>query len=199
MLKKLLLLGSTLFLTHCAQQPLYEVENLSTYQRHLAKVDTWQVNGRLLVRIPGDAETVNVKWQNQQADYNIRLSGPLGMGATMIYGKPGEVRMEQGGEEPVVARSAEDLLYTQLGREIPISDLGFWVRGLPAPFPKAQQMNIAQEGMLEHLEQAGWDIHYEKYMAVDSWNMPKKITAVRDDLKLTLVVSKWTLSSQRPL
>jgi len=178
-----------------SNKPLNEVGDVNRYQRELAKVNTWEMRGRINVRVPGDSDTVSVTWNNQQANYNIYLRGTLGLGATRIIGEPGLVRMEQSGEQPIIARSAEELIYTQFGREIPINDLHFWIRGLPAPQPRPDQLQLATQGVVEQLNQSGWSLHYEDYMAVGPWNMPKKIIAEREDIRLTLLVSKWTLDN----
>lgn len=193
----LLILFFSLVLAGCvSNKPLTPIDNLDHYQRQLAAVADWQLKGRINVRVPGESDTVSVTWENSEADYNIYLRGTLGLGATRIIGNANQVRMEQSGEEPVIARSAEDLLYTQLGREIPISDLHYWIRGLPAPRPKPRQITLAEQGMVEYLDQSGWSLHYSNYTAVGPWNMPGKIIAERDDLRLTLLVREWTFTDQ---
>ncbi|MEX1034158.1 MAG: lipoprotein insertase outer membrane protein LolB, partial [Cellvibrionaceae bacterium] len=136
-----------------------------------------------------------VHWHNKNHSYAIRLSGTLGMGATWIRGNEQGVRLEQSGEAPVFAATPEDLVYTQLGREIPISDLHYWVRGLPAPYPRPRNARFAPEGVLSHLQQSGWTLEYSDYQAVGAWNLPGKVIAIRDDLKLTLLVGNWSLES----
>lgn len=179
----------------CAQQPLSPVENFERYQRRLAAVEDWELQGKMNLRVPGDSDTVRINWDNEADSYAIRLSGALGMGATWIRGNDQRVRLEQSGEEPVFAPTPEALMYTQLGREIPISELRYWVRGLPAPQPQPKDARFAPEGMLTYLEQSGWTLQYSNYQAVGPWNLPGKILAMRDDIRLTLLVSKWSLDT----
>jgi outer membrane lipoprotein LolB len=196
MLSRLLLFGFlVVFIGGCARQPLSPVENFERYQRGLAAIEDWQLRGKMNLRVPGDSETVRVSWDNQADSYDIRLSGTLGMGATWIRGDHSSVRLEQGGQEPVVAATPEELVYTQLGREIPISELRYWVRGLPAPYPLPEHMAFTPTGVLSHIDQSGWSIQYSDYRAVGSWNLPGKILASRDDLRLTLLVSHWSLDT----
>ena len=188
---------SALILSGCvSQQPLNEVSDLDRYQRRLAQINDWELKGRINVRVPGESDTVNVTWKNQDLNYNIYLRGSFGIGATRITGEPGLVKMEQGKDEPIVAHSAEELIYTQFGREIPINDLHYWIRGLRAPFPEPQQITYTEHGTLEQLQQNGWSLEYSEYMAVGEWNLPKKIVAQRDDLRLTLFRMNWALSEQ---
>lgn len=195
MLRHAVLLGLFILLAGCAQQPLSPVEDFERYQRRLAAIEDWQLRGKMNLRAPGDSETVRINWDNRAEGYAIRLSGTLGMGATWIRGNDQGVRLEQSGEEPVVAATPEDLVYTLLGREIPISELRYWVRGLPALKPRPAAVRFAPEGMLTHLEQSGWFLQYSQHHAVGPWNLPGKIVATRGDLKLTLLVSDWSLDS----
>lgn len=199
MKSRLLLAGLLLaLLGGCARQPLSPVENFERYQRRLAAIQDWNLSGKMNLRVPGDSETVRVIWHNRPDRYSIRLSGALGMGATWIRGDQYSVRLEQGGEEPIVAASPEDLVYTQLGRRIPISELRYWVRGLPAPYPRPRTMNFTPAGVLSHLEQSGWSLQYSDYRAEGRWNLPGKIVAHRDDLRLIFLVSEWSLNTQKP-
>lgn len=194
-MRRLLLIGLLLAsIAGCARQPLSPVENFERYQRGLSTIEDWQLRGKMNLRLPDDSETVRVSWSNQRENYDIRLSGTLGMGATWIRGDGSSVRLEQSGQEPVVAATPEELVFTQLGREIPISELRYWVRGLPAPYPLPEHMAFNPTGVLSHLDQSGWSIQYSDYHAVGTWNLPGKIQAQRDDLRLTLLISDWSLN-----
>jgi len=190
----LFILAASALLNGCTStKPLVPIDNISRYQQQLLGIDTWELRGRINVHVPDDSDTVSVNWDNDGDKYTIYLRGTLGIGATRIMGSPGLVRMERGGEEPVVSRSAEELIYTELGREIPISDLYYWIRGLPAPKPTPKQISLTEQGLLESLNQSGWTLRYSEYQAVGNWNMPKKIIAERDDFTLTLYGLRWTL------
>ena len=175
----------------CANKPLTTIKNFERYQSQLAAEVDWQVRGRINVRTPDDSDTVSVTWKNTNKDYTIRLSGTLGIGTTRIQGNDKWVTLERGGEEPAVYRSAEELVYVELGREIPINDLHYWVRGLTAPQPKPTQLDLSEAGNLATLQQAGWSLTYSEYTAVGRWNMPRKIIAERDDFVLTLYGLRW--------
>lgn len=185
-----------IFLVGCAQQPLSPVDNFERYRQSLLAVEHWRLQGKMNLRVPGESETVRVSWSNSPEGYSIRLSGSLGMGATWIRGNDRGVRLERSGQETIHAASPEELVFTQLGRDLPISDLHYWVRGLPAPYPLPDARRFAPEGMLTHLSQNGWSIEYSDFHAVGPWNLPGRIVATRDDLRLLLVVSNWALDEE---
>lgn len=182
-------------LASCANKPLTPIDNLDRYKNRLLTISQWEVKGRINVRVPDDSDTASVTWENNNDNYQIRFRGPVGIGSARIIGSPQQVRLEQSGEEPVIASSAEELLYTQLGREIPISDLHYWVRGLPAPQPNPTELNVNENGSLQFLNQSGWHLTFEDYRAVGEWNMPKKIIAKRDDFVLTLYGLRWDMAT----
>jgi outer membrane lipoprotein LolB len=182
----------------CAQQPISPVDNVERYQRRLTAIKDWELRGKMNLRAPGHSETLRISWRNTAGDYAIRLSGALGMGATWVRGNAQGVRLERSGEETLFAASPEALVYRHLGWQVPISELRYWVRGLPAPTPRPRHVQFSSEGMLSYLEQSGWSLQYRDYRAAGPWRLPGKIVATRDDFRLTLVVSEWSLDASNP-
>ncbi len=183
----------SLLVTACAQQPLTPIENLQRYQSQLRKIDDWQLKGRIVVRFSEETDQARVAWKNSSSAYSIRLSGALGIGTTYINGDENGVSLEQGGKAIVMADNPETLLFNETGWDIPISEMNYWVRGIPSPRNKVTSPQLAPEGMLMSMEQSGWKLQYSKYKSVGRWNLPGKIIAERDEVRLTLVVNDWTL------
>ncbi len=187
---------SIVLLAGCASQtPMRSINNLSDYQLRLSAIHHWQLQGKIIVRSDDESEKAKFMWRNSADVYKIRLSGTLGMGTTYIKGDENSVRLEQNGKAPIEADTPEQLIFEQLGRDIPISQLHFWVRGLPAPDIKIDDVTYSDSGLIQQLQQAGWFLNYEDFSANGEWNLPEKIIASRDDIKLELFISKWTLDS----
>ncbi|MGH1470959.1 MAG: lipoprotein insertase outer membrane protein LolB [Cellvibrionaceae bacterium] len=185
-----------IFLVACASQPpLHLIDNLSDYQLRLLAISDWQLRGKIVVRSRGESDKAKFMWRNSEDAYKIRLSGALGMGTTYIKGDKKSVRLEQNGKAPVEASSPEQLVLDQLGRDIPISHLHFWVRGLPTTEIKIDHIRYDDNGMIKQLIQAGWILNYESFSVNGEWNLPSKMTAIREDIELELSVSKWTIDS----
>ena len=177
-----------------APRPVTPIDNWDDYQSRLSQLQTWQLQGKLGVRLPKDASSVNVDWDQHADLYAIRLSGPFGQGTTWIRGDRQQVSLEQAGQPPLSATTPEELIYDALGWELPIRDLYYWVRGIPAPrSPVAAQAKTAA-GALSYLEQSGWQLSYSRYSAVGPWQLPGKIIALREPLKLTLIIRQWEVS-----
>ena len=183
----------------CATAPLPAIDNWNDYQSQLAQLQHWQLSGKLGVRMAANAAnskrggSAYLNWEQNPAAYAIRLSGPLGQGTTWIRGDDGGVSLEQAGQAAVRADSPEALVAQTLGWELPIGDLFYWVRGIPAPRAPIAQQAKHPSGSLAQLQQSGWQLDFSRYNAVGPWQLPGKIVAHRDGLRLTLIIKNWQL------
>ena len=102
-----------------------------------------------------ESETPRIQWQHSNRAYRIRCGVPL----TPQYpdsGRARRVSLDQG-DKHFSAKSPEELILQQLGYELPISYLEFWIKGLPVPDrPAALLFNDLNQ--LTAFEQADWTI-----------------------------------------
>jgi len=184
-----------LILAGCAPQPLRPVDSWEEHLARVAALETWYVSGQLGVRLPDNSGSARLRWQQTQDDFRIDLSGPFGQGRTLIQGRPGAVTLQQGGEEPLQASSAEELLWLATEWQVPVEELRYWVRGIPSPEQPIQQLKRNREGLLAELQQGGWHLQYSNYTLVDNrWHLPRRIVAQHEDARLTLVIHTWSAS-----
>lgn len=115
----------------------------------------------------------------------------------IITGSPDKVRLEQTGEPAQEAKTAEALIKKTAGWTLPVAQLAYWVRGVPAPKLRITQLQQNENGLIDHLIQGGWDISYSNYRdhTFNGANLPLpgKITAEYQDVRLTLVIRTWHL------
>lgn len=173
--------------------PAGENPDWSRLQRQLQALDNWQLRGRVNVRYHNEAHTPRIQWQQQPEQYHIRLWGTFNAGNTEIDGRPGLVTLEQDGEV-LTASSPEDLILEQLGYELPVSYLEFWIRGLPAPASDADLI-FDEFNQLATLYQDGWEVRYSDMRQYDSLSLPRRVdvSRPRDDVRLRFVGLDWTL------
>jgi outer membrane lipoprotein LolB len=162
----------------------------------VAQLQQWTIKGKLGVRAPRENGSANLLWQQQSAqNYRIHLSGPLGAGATVITGSPGSVSLQRGNEAPLQAVNPAQLTFETLGWPLPITEMFYWVRGLPAPgtAPQNQQQNA--QGQLQSLHQAGWQLNFSDYTYTGRYALPTRIraetTQAGGPVKVTLVIKEW--------
>lgn len=196
-LRHLILLTFALTLSACSnlhqRETLEFGGNAAAWQAHrktVTPLDSWTLQGKLGVRSPSESGSGTVFWLQQQDNYDIRLSGPLGRGATRIQGSDAGVTLDIAGQQPSSASSAEALLEQQIGWRLPVEHLLWWVRGLPAPTsPSRLQLN--PDSQLARLSQSGWTIEYSRYQEINGMQLPQRLQLSGHDMLLTLVITRW--------
>lgn len=190
--KSMLLLLLLVCLTGCAVQLATDTSGKPdiALQKRLAQVNQWQLSGKLAVRTPTQSESAQIQWQQEDEHFDIRLSGPAGLKATHIYGKPGDVNFEQGDRRENAA-SVEALSQRLIGWPLPAAELAWWLRGLPASSTQAQSEGYTPEGWLAYLVQDGWTIQFSQHKAVGNVTLPGRIEALRGDAKIILIIKDW--------
>ncbi|MHA6494049.1 lipoprotein insertase outer membrane protein LolB [Pseudomonas borbori] len=161
-----------------------------THKRNVAALDAWQINGKVGIRAPKDSGSGTLFWLQRQDYYDIRLSGPLGRGAARLTGRPGEILLEVANQGRYKAASPEALLQDQLGLNLPVSHLLWWIRGLPAPDSKSR-LTLDGDSRLAQLSQDGWQVDYLRYAEQDGYWLPERIKLQGRDLQITLVIKDW--------
>jgi outer membrane lipoprotein LolB len=184
----------------CAHRgPLTPPPNVQEHQRQLQAIGDWQLTGKLGIRTADDNGSATLKWAQQPATYQINLSGPLGQKRMIITGSADRVRLEQTGEPAQEAKTAEALIKKSVGWTLPVAQLAYWVRGVPAPKLRISHLQQNENGLLDQLIQGGWSISYSNYRD-QGFNgailpLPGKITAEYKDVRLVLVIRDWHLGA----
>lgn len=162
----------------------------------------WTLQGRLNIRNSNDSDTININWQQDGADFEISLSGTLGLGAVRLSGGRAGVLIERAGEAPQTAASLEAVGTDTLGYAFPAEQLLFWIRGLSAPGGRAE-ITRNPEGLVATLSQPGgdgrrWELQYDRYRDIDGHILPGRIRLEQSPWRLTFVVSDWILPGESP-
>lgn len=165
-------------------------------QVRIAALDEWTALGKLAVRAPDDAWTVNVRWHQAGERYAIRLSGPLGQGIMELDGTRAGVELRTADNDVLRAASADELLLEQTGWRLPVSGLRFWILGSPAPGVPVESMALDAGGRLERLRQGGWDIHFERYDEFQQLALPTRLSLESGRIGARMVVRGWTLGPE---
>lgn len=167
-----------------------DAQSWQAHKQHVSSLDAWQISGKVGIRAPKDSGSGTLFWLQRQDYYDIRLSGPLGRGAARLTGRPGEILLEVANQGRYQAASPEQLLQDQLGLNLPVSHLLWWIRGLPSPNSKSR-LNLDANSHLAQLSQDGWFVEYLGYAEHNGFWLPQRIKLSGFDLQVTLVIKDW--------
>ena len=184
-----------LLLTACATSPRMDApinDDWVQRQEVLEAMTLWEFTGRIGVRDDRESHSSRIRWQQRGDDYVINLWGTLNAGATEITGEPGRVVLQQEGKDPLTADTPEQLVYEQLGYELPVAQLSYWVKGIPAPGASSEPA-FDIDNRLISLQQSGWQVEDLGYTNYETESLPTRIRIHKSPLRLDFVRLDWTL------
>ncbi len=172
--------------------PAEENSDWARQRDQLQNLDSWELRGRVNVRYDNESHTPRINWLQQNVEYHISLWGTFNAGNTQIVGRPGYVTLENDGET-LTANSPEELILQQLGYELPISQLNYWIKGLPSP-DSEPQLRFNELNQLTTIEQADWTINLSDMRQYGPISLPRRVelTRPRNDIRLRFIGLNWT-------
>ena len=193
------IIAAILLLSACArtpQQPIIPPNPQTVWAQHqqqAATLSNWDIMGKLGIRTPAQSNSARINWQQLDQKFDIRVTTLLGQGVATLTGSTGDVQIKLAGRGEFTTSTPEELLLQELGWTLPVDVLNYWVRGIPSPHTQAlYQLN--EQGLLETLQQAGWQLSFSRYQTLDSHTLPSKIRLQQGDITLTLLIKRWSLT-----
>ncbi len=158
----------------------------------LYNLEQWSFEGRLGLTGIKDSWQANINWQHRSSDEEIRLSGPLGQGATIIKLTGKLVTIDRGNDKIQTSLEPEAFISQQLGMFVPVRSLRYWVIGVPEPGSPYVEAGLG-------FRQAGWLIEYKQMQRVNAQNMPRRITVTNEKVKLKIMIDQWILNAAKTI
>ena len=155
----------------------------------------WSLVGRLAVSNSADGGSGHFSWKNIDADSQMDFHGALGRGAWRLLANAQGAELKLADGTVHKADSIDQLVHLQVGWEIPVDSLSWWVRGMAAP-GDYEERQIDAEGNLSELLQGGWAIEYGRYRSFEGMSLPVKLTARQADWKVKLAIRDWKLGTE---
>lgn len=157
-----------------------------------ARVSSWDISGAMAAKSRNKAWSASINWLQQGAGrYQIRLFGPLGSGTVMIQKNGGVVTFKDG-PKSASSGNADKLLMQQTGVRLPVGNLYYWVRGIPAP-GSVQSVSKDKGQHIQVLRQAGYTIQYTGYTRVGGIDLPSQIRLQGNGVFIKLVIKRWKI------
>ena len=165
---KVILLGMLLMLQGCsAFKASHFVPESAENMRE------WEVEGRFVLRADSTVSKSYFAFRQIGEEYalSILMDEPVGEPKVIIHGNV----YEPDSETVDVIGGAEAMKVAEhLQAHIRAGNLSYWLRGLPATADAV----VYQEDLdrVDRIEEAGWDIDYQEYMAVQNYLLPSEVT-----------------------
>lgn len=184
--QKLTVLALVTLISGCATGPQLTTQDPDAPPA--ANLWQWRAQGKMAFRDAQQSQSANLDWQQQGARYELLLTGPLGQGATRLSGRPFNVTLTLSDGQQIKAASPEQLIQRGLQWPLPISNLVYWIRGLPAPG--------AYQSLGEHqFSQDGWHVSFSRYVEQGNLKLPSRLKVERQQWRLILVINQWQTGS----
>lgn len=196
-------LGLTVLLAGCTSiqvEPLPEgmtdqpPADWADRSQSLTRFSEWELTGKLAVKQPSDSGTAIInRWRQEGETYDLSLSSSfLGMGRTELKGMPGFIELSLPDGETYTSSDPEALVEAATGWSLPINSLAWWIRGLPAP-DGDYRLLFDEKNQLAVIKQSGWEIRYDRWneFVTELPALPARITALKGDRRVRVVISQW--------
>lgn len=151
----------------------------------------WTAKGRIALTAQGEGGSGSFVWQQRSERTELVVRGPLGAGGLNIVTDGETLHLDDGSGQAFDGDAARAALERRLGARLPLSELRYWMLGVPAPETAAPAQ--AATGAVAGFTQAGWVITYEAFEPAGDWSLPSRLTATTGDARVRIVVDDWQL------
>lgn len=160
----------------------------------------WSFTGRAAISRGDKGGSGRIEWEQlDRSRYSIGLSAPVTRQSWRLTGdlhsEAGRIEGLEGG--PRDGEFAEDLLLETTGWEVPLQQLGSWVRGTVAGDYPVESVEYDAAGRISRLRQAGWMVRYTAWRPgpAGAPDLPAKIEAESGNARVRLAIEDWTFAS----
>lgn len=158
-------------------------------RERLARIDRFTLQARVstggILGMKG-----NLHWRQQADGFDMRVTGPFGIGAASITGQGGQIDIRTK-KKSFTTRNPEQDLHDRLGWTFPVTHLRYWVLGTPAPGSKAS-VEFDHDGRLLRLEQDDWVLDVSEYQQAGVLELPRKFEVANEEVRIKVVIDQWT-------
>lgn len=155
----------------------------------LQQAAEWRVQARAAAAVGTQGWQASLTWTQHGSDSELHLSGPLGMGASVLRLTSAGLSLNDAPPSPDAVARLQD----QLGFDLPMQALRYWLLGVPDP-GSASEVTRNRSDRAQTLSQEGWTIDYDRYQAVRGDLLPAHLVLHRDAVRVRVAVDRWDLT-----
>ena len=155
----------------------------------------FDVAGRFSVHDGNRGFAAHFDWQHRQDRDEWRFLSPLGQVLARLQRDAGGARLETADGRVQQHPSADVLIASLLGIELPLASLPGWLQAVPVEPARVAEHDPV--GRPRVIEQHGWRIEYRSYQDETPTALPQRLEAEWGQSRLSLLVDDWHVLSDR--
>ncbi len=169
----------------CKQQPLSSCQITSKQGRveYLQALQQWQIAGKIALNNAENNVNASFTWQQDEDRYRVHFCSPFSNETVTVTGNAEK--------NSVLSNNGENVAELQLEQQLPFAQMGWWLKGLPAPQSTPQIALYDKWQRLQRLEQDGWSVEYQGYGGAAPVALPRKVIVTDGVTKAKVVVKNW--------
>ncbi|MBI5450914.1 MAG: outer membrane lipoprotein LolB [Gammaproteobacteria bacterium] len=149
----------------------------------------WRLTGRMTLGDGRETWHLGVDWLQHGEYYQLLLlTAPLGRKVAEARGDLRRMELALPDQPAPLLGEPEQVLQQYLGWPLPLAELRYWLRGLPAPGSEAAGLARDPSGRVIHFVQRGWSADY-RWPAGAA--VPDRLFLQSGPLQMRLVVDRW--------
>jgi outer membrane lipoprotein LolB len=156
----------------------------------LERLDRYSLAGRVAVAANGQGFSASLRYQQQPRSSELALDGPMGIGGLRVALADEDVSVSTSRGEKLDGEAARVELERRLGFPLPLSELRWWLLGLPAP-GQAELNQDAASGEIHGFTQNGWRVSINSRAPGLGFALPKRLDVERGGARMKLIVENW--------
>jgi outer membrane lipoprotein LolB len=159
-----------------------------------AALTHWTASGRLALASGDEGGSGSFVWSQREGVTELDIRGPLGAGSLQVIATDETLSVADGAGRTLDPDAARAYLQSRLGADVPWGRLRYWMLGVPWPGEPAR-VSEAGASPWRVIEQSGWKIGYEDFVATAHGSLPQRFTASRETVRVKVIVDRWTMPS----
>jgi outer membrane lipoprotein LolB len=156
----------------------------------LEQLDRYSLAGRVAVAANGQGFSASLRYTQQPRRSDLALDGPLGVGGLRVALENEDLSIATSRGDKLDGETARAELERRMGFPLPISELRWWLLGIPAPGQSEVNADAAS-GEIHDFTQNGWRVTITARAPALGFALPQRLTAERAGARMKLVVERW--------
>jgi outer membrane lipoprotein LolB len=185
-----LIISTALILSGCSSTN-YVLFNQDSKIKTIKQMRSWQASGKAAVIENNTSNSTNFNWLQHESNLTIKFTHPLGFGSAILTGQAEKFKLTLSNGRIINSDDQESLLRKELGLNLPLTSLHYWLRGLADQRLPIKSQTYDQQNLLTSLKQGDWSINYASYKAYHGVYLPCKISIFTQNIRIKIIITNW--------